>query len=54
MVGTAVFRASFNGLFDTLKSKAASLYQKSLIAYFCAAIAGGICYPIDIIRRRKI
>jgi solute carrier family 25 (mitochondrial adenine nucleotide translocator), member 4/5/6/31 len=54
MVGTAVFRGSFNGIYDSAKHRANTLNQKALIAYFCAAIAGGICYPIDIVRRRRI
>ena len=54
MVGTAVFRGSFNGIYDSAKSKAESLEQKSFIAYLCASVAGVICHPIDIIRRRRI
>ena len=54
MLGTAVFRGSFNGVYDSAKHHAKSLNEKAFIAYICAAIAGGICYPIDIIRRRRI
>ena len=54
MIGTAVFRASFNGIYDSAKHSAKSINEKALIAYVCAAIAGGICYPIDIVRRRRI
>ena len=54
MIGTAVFRGSFNGIYDSAKHSATELNQKAFIAYICAAIAGGICYPIDIIRRRRI
>jgi hypothetical protein len=54
MVGTAVFRGSFNGFYDSAKSKVKSIELKALIAYTCAVIAGGICYPLDSIRRRRI
>ena len=54
MLGTAVFRGSFNGIYDSAKHSAKSLNEKAFIAYICAAIAGGICYPIDSIRRRRI
>ena len=54
MIGTAVFRGSFNGIYDSAKHQAKSVDQKALIAYFCAVTAGAICYPIDIIRRRRI
>jgi solute carrier family 25 (adenine nucleotide translocator) protein 4/5/6/31 len=54
LVGTAVFRGTFNGLYDTAKSKATSLETKAMIAYCCAVAAGGICYPLDSIRRRRI
>jgi len=54
MVGTAIFRGSFNGFYDSSKSKAKTLQFKALIAYTCAVVAGGICYPLDSIRRRRI
>lgn len=54
MVGTAIFRGSFNGLYDSSKSRAKTLEFKALIAYTCSLIAGGICYPLDSVRRRKI
>lgn len=54
MIGTAVFRGSFNGIYDSAKHSANSLSEKAFIAYICASVAGGICYPIDIVRRRRI
>ena len=54
MVGTAAFRASFNGIYDSAKSLATCLEEKALIAYGCAMLAGAICYPLDIVRRRRI
>lgn len=54
MLGTAVFRGSFNGSFDCAKSRATNLREKTVIAYLCAVIAGSICYPIDIINKRRI
>lgn len=54
ILGTAVFRGSFNGLYDTAKFKADSLEKRASIAYCCAVVAGGICYPIDSIRRRRV
>ena len=54
MLGTAVFRGSFNGVYDSAKHNANSQIEKASIAYICAAIAGSICYPIDIVRRRRI
>jgi hypothetical protein len=54
ILATAVFRGSFNGFYDTAKSKANSLEMKAAIAYCCAVVAGGICYPIDSIRRRRV
>ena len=54
MIGTAVFRASFNGIYDSAKNQAKSVDQKALVAYTCAVMAGAICYPIDIVRRRRI
>ena len=54
LLGTAVFRGSFNGSFDCAKSKARNLGEKTTIAYLCAVIAGSICYPIDIINKRRI
>lgn len=54
MVGTALFRGSFNGIYDTTKSYAKSLQIKALTAYTSAVIAGTICYPLDILRKRRI
>lgn len=54
LIGTAVFRGSFNGIYDSAKYAAKSIEQKAFIAYLCAAVAGCICYPIDIVRRRRI
>jgi solute carrier family 25 (mitochondrial adenine nucleotide translocator), member 4/5/6/31 len=54
MIGTAVFRGSFNGIYDSAKHQARSVDQKALVAYLCAVTAGAICYPIDIVRRRRI
>ena len=54
LLNTALFRASFNGSFDTVKSSAETSNQKTLLAYLCASLAGGICYPIDIVRKRRI
>lgn len=54
LLGTAVFRASFNGIYDSVKGHATTLNERAFIAYICAAAAGGINYPIDIIRKRRI
>jgi hypothetical protein len=54
LLGTAIFRGSFNGLYDTTKGGASSLQKRAGIAYGCAVVAGGICYPIDVVRRRRI
>lgn len=54
LIGTAVFRGSFNGFYDTAKAEAKSLEGRAGIAYLCAVVAGGICYPLDLIRRRRI
>jgi solute carrier family 25 (adenine nucleotide translocator) protein 4/5/6/31 len=54
LLGTAIFRGSFHGIYDTVKSEATSLERRAAIAYLCAIVAGGICYPLDIIRRRRI
>lgn len=54
LLNTAIFRASFNGSFDTVKSVAETSNQKTVLAYLCASLAGVIGYPIDIIRKRRI
>lgn len=54
LLNTALFRASFNGSFDTVKSTAETSNQKTFLAYLCASLAGGICYPVDIVRKRRI
>lgn len=54
LMGTAVFRGSFNGIYDTTKAKTRTLEERTLAAYLSAVVAGGICYPLDIVRRRKI
>ena len=54
LVGTAVFRGSFNGFYDTAKAEARSMEERAGIAYLCSVLAGGICYPLDLIRRRRI
>lgn len=54
LIGTALFRGSFNGIYDTAKTAAKSIEQKALIAYICSVTAGSICYPLDILRRRRI
>lgn len=53
-MGTAVFRGSFNGIYDTAKWKTKSVEERTLVAYMSAVIAGGICYPLDLVRRRRI
>lgn len=54
LMATAVFRASFNGIFDTVKTHATNINERAFIAYCCASLAGAICYPIDIVRKRRI
>jgi solute carrier family 25 (adenine nucleotide translocator) protein 4/5/6/31 len=54
LLNTAVFRASFNGSYDSVKSSATSINEKIFLAYLCSAFAGGVCYPIDVVRKRRI
>ncbi len=54
MIGTAIFRGSFNGLFDNAKQYTSSIHSKACVAYMSAIVAGLICYPLDIARRRSI
>jgi hypothetical protein len=54
LMGTAVFRGSFNGIYDTAKTRTRSVEERTLVAYLSAVVAGGICYPLDLVRRRRI
>ena len=54
MVGTAVFRGSFNGLYDWTKGFAHTKEARMVIAYGCSIIAGVLCYPLDSLRRKRI
>jgi len=54
LIGTALFRGSFNGIYDTTKMYSNTIEAKALIAYFSAVLAGTICYPLDILRKRRI
>lgn len=54
LMGIAVFRGSFNGLYDTAKGKTRSVEERTLAAYVSAVVAGSICYPLDLVRRRRI
>ena len=54
MAGTAVFRASFNGLYDWAKGYSASQKGRVGIAYSCSIVAGVLCYPLDSLRRKKM
>lgn len=54
LMGTAIFRGSFNGIYDTAKSKTRSVEERTLVAYLSAVVAGGVCYPLDLVRRRRI
>jgi hypothetical protein len=54
LMGTAIFRGSFNGIYDTLKSRTNSMEERTAVAYLSAVVAGGVCYPLDIVRRRRI
>ncbi len=54
LLGTAAFRGSFNGSFDTFKTKASNLSDKALIAYFCSVFAAIVCYPLEVVNKRRI
>jgi hypothetical protein len=54
LMGTAAFRGSFNGIYDTAKTKTRSVEERTLVAYLSAVGAGIICYPLDLVRRRRI
>ncbi len=54
MIGTAIFRGNFNGLFDNTKQYAQDIQGKVCIAYMSAVAAGFICHPLDVARRRSI
>ena len=54
LLGTAAFRGSFNGSFDTMKNKANSLSEKALIAYLCSIFAAMVSYPLEVVNKRRI
>jgi len=54
LLGTAVYRGSFNGSFDTFKNRRKTLPEKAGIAYLCAVWAAIVCYPLDVVNRRRI
>ena len=54
LFGIAVFRGSFNGIYDSIKYNADSINLKALYAYLSTVAAGFISYPFDIIRKRRI
>ena len=54
LMGTAIFRGSFNGLYDTAKTNTKSVEERALVAYLSSVVAGSICYPLDLVRRRRI
>ena len=54
LMGTAIFRGSFNGIYDTAKTKTKSVEERALVAYLSSVVAGSICYPLDLVRRRRI
>ncbi|CAM6001636.1 unnamed protein product [Sphagnum balticum] len=54
LLTSAVFRGTFNGLYDTLKELTSTLEGKVGCAYISAVSAGAICYPLDSLRRRRI
>lgn len=53
MVGVAIFRGTYFGVFDTFKHNKNKL-EKWMLAYFSSLLAIILTYPTDTVRRRLI
>lgn len=54
LLGIALFRGSYFGLYDTFKGKTSSPTAKWMTAYLSGLFAGMLVYPIQTLRKRKI
>ena len=54
LLGIALFRGSYFGIYDSTKEFASTGEEKLGIAYFSGLVAGMLVYPIETIRKKKI
>jgi hypothetical protein len=55
LLGTvALYRAIYNGIYDTYRSKVNTIRGKAVVAYFSTIFAEYVAYPIEIVRRRRV
>ena len=54
LVTSMVYRACYNGFYDTHKVSAASIEDKLKVAYASTLLAEYVTHPIEVIRKRRI